>query len=231
LSVAPPSVYRRGTGAIPSRTAGFGDLTFERFEPQAGFNAPAPNSPAARARFIVPRVASPELIAEGAVVLGGRDLAPLVRIGHRSCLHGADAPAVAVGRGTQIGCSSSLHELSLSSCRVGADCRIGDRVVLHGPLEVGDRVRVGDGSVLFGPKIANDVTIGAGALVFGPVEVTTDVPDGAVIVPPGMEFLIAPSASRMHGSLPMSAIMMVAWLAIQQAGGSDCGLGALSLLT
>lgn len=230
LAVAPPTVYRRGTGAIPSRKATFGDLTFERFEPQAGFAAPAPDSPAASARFIVPRVASPELIDDGAIVLGGCDLAAEVRVGRGSCLHGADAPAIAVGKGTSIGRNSSLHELSLTSCRVGADCVIGDRVVLHGPLEVGNRVRVGDGSVLFGPNIADGVVIGAGALVFGPVEVTADVPDGAVIVPPGMEFLIAPSASATRGSLPISALMMVQWLAIQQAGGSDCGLCALSFL-
>ena len=231
LAVAPPTVYRRGTGAIPARTAGFGDLTLERFEPQADFGAPAPDSPAASARFIVPRVASPELIDDGAIVLGGCDLAAGVSVGPGSCLHGADAPAIAVGRGTQIGRNSSLHELSLTSCRVGADCIIGDRVVLHGPLEVGDRVRIGNGAVLFGPKIAAGITIGAGALVFGPVEVTTDVPAGAVIVPPGMEFLIAPSAANNHGSLPISALMMVPWLALQQWAGSDCGLCALSLLT
>jgi len=109
---------------------------------------------------------------------------------------------------------------------------IGDRVVLHGPLEVGNRVRVGDGSVLFGPRIADGVTIGAGALVFGPVDVSADVPDGAVIVPPGMEFLIAPSASSgPKGSLPVSALMLGAWLALSQAGANDCGLCALSLLT
>jgi hypothetical protein len=58
--VAPPTVYRRGTRAIPARTAGFGDLTFERFGPEPGFAAPPADSPAARARFIVPRVASPD---------------------------------------------------------------------------------------------------------------------------------------------------------------------------
>ncbi|MBA2638345.1 MAG: hypothetical protein H0U79_09050 [Solirubrobacterales bacterium] len=231
LAVAPPTVYRRGTGALPARTAGFGDLTFERFEAQAGFGVPPPDSPAASARFIVPRVASPELVDDGAMVLGGCDLAEGVRVGPESCLHGADAPAVAVGRGTRIGRNSSLHELSLSSCRVGAECVIGDRVVLHGPLEVGDRVRVGDGAVLFGPTIAAGVTIGAGALVFGPVEVSADVPEGAVIVPPGMEFLIAPSVGNHRGSLPFSASMLVPWLALQQAGGSDCGLSALSFLT
>lgn len=230
LSIAPPTVYRRGTGAIPAREAGFGDLTFERFEPQAGFAAPPADSAAASARFIVPRVASPELIDDEAIVLGGCELAEGVQVGRGSCLHGADAPAIAVGRGTKIGRNSSLHELSLSSCRVGADCVIGDRVVLHGPLVVGDRVRVGNGSVLFGPKIADGVTIGAGALVFGPVEVTADVADGAIIVPPGMEFLIAPSASSKRGSLPVSALMLLPWLALQQGGGSDCGLCALSLL-
>ncbi len=209
LSIAPPTVYRRGTAAIPTRAASFADLTFERFEPQCGLDVPSPDSPAAGARFIVPRVVSSELIDDAAIVIGGCDLASGVRIGRGSCLHGADAPAVSVGARTRIGRHSSLHELSLTACRVGADCVIGDRVVLHGPLEIGDRVRVGDGSVLFGPKVADGVTIGAGALIFGPVEVTSDVPAGAIIVPPGMEFLIAPSASNRGGSLPVSSTMMV----------------------
>jgi len=230
LSIAPPTVYRRGTATIPTRAATFGDLTFERFEPQSGLHGPQPDSPAAGARFIVPRVASPELIDDAAIVIGGCDLAAGIRIGSGSCLHGADAPAVSVGARTCIGRHSSLHELSLTACRVGADCVVGDRVVLHGPLEIGNRVRVGDGSVLFGPKIADDVTIGARALVFGPVEVKSDVPAGAIIVPPGMEFLIAPSASKRGGSLPVSSAMMVTWLVVQTMGVAGCGLGALSIL-
>lgn len=230
IAVAPPTVYRRGTGVIPARDAGFGDLTFERFEPNAGFAAPAGDDPAASARFIIPRVASPELIDDNAMVLGGCDLGAGVKVGKGSCLHAADAPAVAVGQGTTIGCYSSLHELSLSSCLVGADCRIGDRVVLHGPLVVGDRVEVGDGAVLFGPTIADGVKIGAGALVFGPVEVTKDVPAGAIIVPPGMEFLVAPSASPKRATLPISALMLSAWAAAQYAGSHDCGLCGLSTM-
>lgn len=231
LSTAPPTVYRRGTGIIPARAATFGDLIYERFEPHAAPGAPHPDSPAAGARFIVPRVASPELIDDEAIVIGGCDLAHGVRVGSGSCLHGADAPAVSVGARTCIGCHSSLHELSLTACRVGADCVIGDRVVLHGPLEVGNRVRVGDGAVLFGPKIADGMKIGAGALVFGPVEVTKDVPAGAIIVPPGMEFLIAPSAAKRIGSLPVSSAMLLTWLAVQTTGVAGCGLGALSILT
>lgn len=227
-AVAPATVYRRGTGVIPARPATFGDLTFERFQPSAGFGAPNGDDPAAAARFIVPRIASPELVDDGAIVLGGCDLASGVRIGQGSCLHAADAPAVAVGQGTSIGCHSSLHELSLTSCQVGADCRIGNRVVLHGPLVVGDRVQVEDGAVLFGPTIADDVKIGAGALVFGPVEVKEDVPAGAIIVPPGMEFLVAPSASKKRGTLPLSSLMLGAWVTAQYLGGHDCGLCGLS---
>ena len=230
LSIGPPTVYRRGTGPIPVRAATFGDLTFERFEPHAGPGGPAPDSAAAGARFIVPRVVSPELIDDGAIVIGGCDLAAGVRVGGGSCLHGADAPAVSVGARTSIGRHSSLHELSLTSCQVGEDCVIGDRAVLHGPLVVGHRVHVGDGAVLFGPTIADGVTIGAGALVFGPVDVTSDVPAGAIIVPPGMEFLIAPSASKRAGALPVSPAMLAAWLAVQTMGAASCGLGALSIL-
>jgi carbonic anhydrase/acetyltransferase-like protein (isoleucine patch superfamily) len=231
-SVAPPTVYRRGTGVIPARPAGFGDLTFERFQPNAGFGAPNGDDPAAGARFIIPRIASPELVDDEAIVIGGCDLASGVRVGKGSCLHAADAPAVAVGQGTSIGCNTSLHELSLTSCEVGADCRIGNRVVLHGPLIVGDRVEVGDGAVLFGPTIANDVKIGAGALVFGPVEVKQDVPAGAIIVPPGMEFLVAPSASHKRATFPVSSLMLSAWVVAQYMSSHDCGLcGLPSMLT
>ena len=196
LSVAPSTAARRGTTTIPTRPATMGDLSFARFEPQARSGAPANDEAASGARFVVPRVASPELIDDGAIVIGGCDLGPGVVVGAGSCLHAADAPAVAVGARTRIGKNSSLHELTLTSCYVGEDCVIGDRVVLHGPLVIGNRVRVGDGSVVFGPTVADGVTIGKNALVFGPVEITSDVPDGGVVVAAGMEALVAPAVAR-----------------------------------
>lgn len=246
LSVAPPTIYRRGTGVLPARQATLGDLGFDRFEPLApvptpstppddagglGLNAPPSGSPAAGARFVVPRVASPELLAPDAIVLGGCELAAGVSVQGGSYVLGDVASALSVGAGTRIGRHSSLHELTFTSCRVGANCVIGDHVVLHGPVEVGNNVRVGNRAVLFGPRVADNVTIGAGALVFGPVDITSDVPPNSIVVPPGSEFLIAPSAPVARGTRPRSPGMLAQWRRAQDAGrGCGCGLGALVLV-
>ena len=188
---------------------------------------PPSSSPEAGARFIVPRVATPELVDNGAIVLGGVELAADVVVGPGSYLHGGDSPAISVGSGTRIGRNTSLHELTYTSCRVGSNCVIGDRVVLHGPLEIGNNVSVGDGTVLFGPKIADGVKIGANALIFGPVEVTADVPAGTIIVPPGNEFLIAPSHKLARATLRRSNTMLAQWRSARDAGGGcGCGVGA-----
>lgn len=243
--VAPPSIYRRGTGVIPARQASLGDLGFERFEPLSpvptpgtpapdagglGFNAPPSNSPESSARFVVPRVASPDLVHPNASVLGGVELAEGVVVGAGSYVLGDVAPTVSVGTGTRIGRNTSLHELTFTSCRVGNNCVIGDRVVLHGPVELGDRVTVEDGASLFGPRVLDGVRIGARSLVFGPLEISQDVPPDTIIVPPGQEFLIAPSApqntARMN--VPESPTMLAEWRRAQDAGGGcGCRLGSL----
>jgi carbonic anhydrase/acetyltransferase-like protein (isoleucine patch superfamily) len=236
LAVAPPTVDRRGTGVIPARQASLGDLGFDLFPPLSpvpgpdtpdAASRPPANSPEAAARFIVPRVAAPELVSNGAVVLGGVELAAGVIVGAGSYLHGADSPTVSVGENTIIGNNTSLHELTFTSCRIGRRCVIGSRVVLHGPLDVGDDVTIGDRTVLFGPRIANGVRIGSNVLIFGPVDVTQDVPDNTIIVPPGQEGLVAPSAHA-HGIGRPSRLMYAEWRRGGDAGGCGCGIGALS---
>ena len=244
LSVAPPNIYRRGTGVIPGRQASLGDLGFDRFEPFSpvpspstlppdvgglGLNAPPSDSPESGARFIIPTVQSPELIDDGAIVLGGCNLEAGVRVGAGTYVLGDVAPAVSVGRNTVIGRNSSLHELTFTSCRVGENCRIGDRVVLHGPVEIGDEVTIGDGAILFGPKVQNGVKIGERVLIFGPVEITEDVPNDAIIVAPGNEFLIAPSApASMQSTAKQSKEMLAYWKHAQDTGsGCGCGVGNL----
>lgn len=241
LSVAPPTVDRRGTGVIPARQASLGDLGFEVFQPLSpvptpttpasdagGLNFPPSDSVAAGARFIAPRVVSPELVDDGAIVLGGVDLSSGVVVGTGSYLHAADTPAISIGADTRIGRNTSLHELTFTSLRIGSRTVIGDRVVLHGPLEIGNNVTIGDGSVLFGPRIADGVKIGTGVLIFGPVEITADVPAGAIIVPPGNEFLIAPSHPFAKATQRRSAHMLAQWRRAQDAGGGcGCGVGAM----
>jgi acetyltransferase-like isoleucine patch superfamily enzyme len=142
-------------------------------------------------------------------------------------LHGADSPTVSVGENTIFGNNTSLHELTFTSCRIGRRCVIGSRVVLHGPLDVGDDVTIGDRTVLFGPRIANGVRIGSNVLIFGPVEVSQDVPDNTIIVPPGQEGLVAPSAQA-HATGRISKLMHAEWRRGGDAGSCGCGIGALS---
>jgi len=233
---------------LPARQASLNDLGFEIVGPMEsvptpstpapdagglGLNAPASDSPEAAARFVEPRVASPELIANDAIVSGGCDLAENVKVASRAYVLGDVAPSVSIGRNTSIGKSTSVHELTFTSCRIGENCKVGSRCVLHGPLEVGDDVTVGNGTTLFGPKIANGVTIGKNVLIFGPVEIFDDVPDNAIIVAEGNEFLIAPSAPAVaRTSLPCCDHMSSEWQQVQKSGHScGCGIGNMALMS
>ena len=241
FSVGPATLDRRGTGVIPARQASLGDLGFTVFQPlspvptpltpapdQGGLDAPPSGSAAAGARFIAPRVASPELVDPHAILIGGVALASGVRVASGAYLHAGDAPAISVGANTRIGRNSSVHELTFTSTRIGANCVIGERVVLHGPLYLGDNVTVGDRTVLFGPSIADGVTIGARVLIFGPVSITSDVPDDTIIVPPGNEFLIAPSHGGGRGTGNQHAEMQRQWREAQsRGGGCGCGVGIM----
>ena len=241
FSTGPATVDRRGTGVIPARQAGLGDLGFSTFQPLSpvptpstpapdggGADAPPSASPDAGARFIVPRVASPELVDRHAILIGGVELARGVRVGPGSYLHAGDSPAVSIGANTRIGRNTSVHELTFTSTRIGANCTIGDRVVLHGPLEIGDNVTIGDRTVLFGPSVASGVRIGRNVLAFGPIAITRDVPDDTILVPPGNEFLIAPSHPAARGTLTQHAEMRRQWREAQsRGGGCGCGVGIM----
>ena len=240
LSVGPATLDRRGTGVIPARQASLNDLSFQVFPPlspvptpstpapdKGGLDAPPSDSLEAGARFIQPRVATPALVDNTAILIGGVELAANVKVGPGSYLHGGAAPAISVGANTTIGSNTSVHELTFTSTRIGANAVIGNRVVLHGPLQLGDGVRVGDGTVLFGPKVAPNVSIGKNVLAFGPISITSDVPDNTILVAQGNEALIAPSHQGPKGSLPQSAEMEPHWhKGSRYAGGCGCGLGA-----
>lgn len=242
FSLGPPTLDRRGTGVIPARQATLNDLGFGIYQPlspvptpatpppdKGGLDAPPSDSAEAAARFITPRVASPELVSPNAIVLGGVELASGVSVGPESYLHGGDSPAISIGAGTQIGRNVSIHELTFTSVAIGTNTVIADRVVLHGPLLLGNNVAVGAGSVLFGPTVADNVKIGKNVLIFGPVSVTADVPDNSIIVPQGEEGLIAPSHRGPRGSLRQSAEAARPWK-LAQACGRGCGCGLTTRL-
>jgi UDP-3-O-[3-hydroxymyristoyl] glucosamine N-acyltransferase len=102
---------------------------------------------------------------------------------HWSC---ASAPA---NRRRDIAERLTFHSLKDTEIRIGNGLTTGNNVTLHGPLEVGDNLRVGDRGVVFRVRVGDDVTVGEGAIVAGPageeleLEIPdgTNIPDGAVI--------------------------------------------------
>jgi carbonic anhydrase/acetyltransferase-like protein (isoleucine patch superfamily) len=57
--------------------------------------------------------------------------------------------------------------------------------VLHGPLEMGKRDFVGENAVVFRVWVGDDVQIGEGAVIAGPVgsdkKITLEIPDGTLV--------------------------------------------------
>jgi carbon dioxide concentrating mechanism protein CcmM len=112
-------------------------------------------------------------------------------VGERSAIRADEGSPIVIGENADIEDRVTFHALKGTELRVGDRLTTGDDAVLHGPLEVGDNLRVGDRGVVFRVRVGDDVTVGEGAIVAGPagenggleLEIPdgTNVPDGAVI--------------------------------------------------
>jgi carbonic anhydrase/acetyltransferase-like protein (isoleucine patch superfamily) len=112
-------------------------------------------------------------------------------MGERSAIRADEGSPIVIGENADIEDRVTFHALKGTELRVGDRLTTGDDAVLHGPLEVGDNLRVGDRGVVFRVRVGDDVTVGEGAIVAGPagenggleLEIPdgTNVPDGAVI--------------------------------------------------
>jgi carbon dioxide concentrating mechanism protein CcmM len=112
-------------------------------------------------------------------------------VGGRSAIRADEGVPIVIGRDADIGERVTFHALKGTQLKVGDRLTAGDDAVLHGPLEVGDNLRVGERGVVFRCKVGDDVTVGEGAIISGPVgkggepklEIPdgTNIPDGAVI--------------------------------------------------
>ncbi len=102
--------------------------------------------------------------ATNAVITGDVTLGPESNIWFGCVVRGDDAPLV-VGAGTNIQDLSMIHADTGVPNRIGSQCTVGHRVVLHG-AEVGDGCLIGMGAVLLGgSRIGEESIIGAGAVV------------------------------------------------------------------
>jgi len=112
-------------------------------------------------------------------------------IGERSAIRADEGSPIVIGENADIEERVTFHALRGTELRVGDRLTTGNDAVLHGPLEVGDNLRVGDRGVVFRAKVGYDVTVGEGATVAGPANENgelqleipdgTNIPDGAVI--------------------------------------------------
>ena len=106
-------------------------------------------------------------------------------VGERSAIRADEGSPIVIGKNADIEERVTFHALKGTEMEVGDRLTAGDGAVLHGPLEVGDDLRVGDHGVVFRVKVGDDVTVGEGAIIAGPAdedgEPELEIPDGANI--------------------------------------------------
>jgi carbonic anhydrase/acetyltransferase-like protein (isoleucine patch superfamily) len=116
-------------------------------------------------------------LAPGAMVIGRVTLGRDVNIWPFAVLRGDNEP-ILIGAGSNVQEHAVLHTDPGFPLRVGKNCTIGHRAILHG-CSIGDNSLVGMGAIILnGAKIGRDSLVGAGALVTEGKE----FPDGSLIV-------------------------------------------------
>jgi carbon dioxide concentrating mechanism protein CcmM len=140
---------------------------------------------------IDPEVPDSVVVGRFVRIVGDVRIGENSEVGKRSAIRADEGVPIAIGGDAGIGERVTFHALKGTELKVGDQLTAGDGAVLHGPLEAGDDLRVGDQGVVFRCKVGDDVTVGEGAIIAGPADEDgvpqleipdgTNVPDGAVI--------------------------------------------------
>ena len=110
-------------------------------------------------------------VCPGAAIVGDVTLGKNVNVWYNAVLRGDDG-AIKVGDNTNVQDCAVLHE----ETTVGSGCTIGHGAIVHG-CTVGNNVLVGCGAKVLGPlTIADNCKIAAGAVVL------TDIPENSTAV-------------------------------------------------
>jgi carbonic anhydrase/acetyltransferase-like protein (isoleucine patch superfamily) len=111
-------------------------------------------------------------------------------VGRRTAIRADEGTPIVIGPGSSIDDRVTFHATKGTDVRIGEFLVVDDDAVLHGPLEAGNRVFVGEHAVVFRASLGDDVRIGEGAIIVGPegsadkiMEIPDDtlIPAGAVI--------------------------------------------------
>lgn len=110
-------------------------------------------------------------------------------IGQRTTIRADEGSPIVIGAGANIDDRVTFHGLEDTDVRIGDNLTVDDDAVIHGPLDIGDSVTVGEGSVVFNATVGDNVKIGNHVIISTPpgdesmiaIPANTEVPDGTVI--------------------------------------------------
>lgn len=126
---------------------------------------------------IAPQVDATAWVAPDANVIGNVTLGPKTSVWFGSTLRG-DNEVIAVGAGSNVQENCVFHTDIGYPLRIGTNCTIGHKVMLHG-CTIGDNTLIGMGAtILNGAQIGRDCLIGAGALITE----NKVIPDGSLVM-------------------------------------------------
>ncbi len=105
-------------------------------------------------------------------------------VGRRTAIRADEGTPIVIGPGASIDDRVTFHAVKGTDVRAGEFLVVDDDAVLHGPLEVGNRVFVGEHAVVFRARLGDDVRIGEGAIIVGPegpADKIMEIPDGTLV--------------------------------------------------
>ena len=134
---------------------------------------------------VEPEIGENVELQEFARVTGDVRIAVNSSIGRRTAIRSDEGDPISIGPGATIDDRVTLHATRGSGVRIGKFLVASDDSVLHGPLEMGKRNFVGENAVVFRVRVGDDVQIGEGAVIAGPVgsdkKITLKIPDGTLV--------------------------------------------------
>jgi carbonic anhydrase/acetyltransferase-like protein (isoleucine patch superfamily) len=134
---------------------------------------------------IAPQVGDNAELDEFVRIVGDVRLEENSSVGRRTAIRADEGSPMIIGPGASIDDRVTFHAVKGTDIQIGEFLVVDDDAVLHGPLEMGNRVFVGENAVVFRAKLGNDVQVGEGAIVVGPEgsdgEITLEIPDDTLI--------------------------------------------------
>lgn len=154
------------------RRSGFDAVTGVSQQPPTSFN---------------PRAVRPQIRGVGLStftrVVGDVRIGAGSSLGRRTSVRADEGAPIIIGAGSVVEDRVTFHALKGTSIRIGARLRAEDNIVFHGPLTTGDDLVVRDDAILFRSVVGNRVELGERSIVVGvTLRDGAVVPAGAVVV-------------------------------------------------